>query len=91
MVRSDQYKLIKHHKPDRDHFTESPVKFIARHLLTPDEVLMDREEEPTNRIHELGSVAETLRSQVNRDRGSAGQRSDLGESKREELENLGYL
>jgi len=90
MVRSNTCKLIRHQKPGIKQLREDPFLYTTRRFLTPSEVLLPRVDESENIIQSNPAIATKLREQVSPT--ERNQRYDsIGDEKREELENLGYL
>ena len=90
MIRSNTYKLIQHQKPGIRQLHENPLLYTTRRFLTPDEVLLHRDDESKNIMKSNPTIATKLRDQISLP--ERGRRFDgIGDEKREELENLGYL
>lgn len=90
MVRSDGFKLIQHQKPSIEQLRKNPLLYSVRKFLAPHEVLLQREDESENITKSNPAVTEKLRDHMSPQKRN--QRIDsLGDEKREELENLGYI
>lgn len=90
MVRSDKFKFIQHYNPRFNQLRENPLLYTARRFITPREVLLRRENERENIIQSNPMMAKKMRKHVSpleTKRRSNG----VGDAKRKELEDLGYL
>jgi len=90
MIRSNKFKYLQHNFPDRMYFPESPSLYFVRRFLSPHEVLLRRENEDENTINSNQERAVELRQHI-LSTDNKQTYNELGEQKREELKDLGYL
>jgi hypothetical protein len=95
ILRAENYKYIKFSKSNVggiNNLKRDVLAYAGQKFLTPDEVLVERESEDENIITQHPEQAKEMKNELGSfESDSEFDNISIGERKREELEDLGYL